>query len=280
MLKKEEIKTIKGRTLGQSEIGQVINLGDGSIIKVFSDFFLMTDSLLHLQTERKILESDAIKVPEIVTPISALYRNGLFCGYRMEEVKGPNYTEIYDRLPEDDLYTFAIMVRDLENIIKKANPQGLVFPDILTCENIIKTQNGIRLIDFDGMQYKDMHITACSTSLGDVSYLEGTKYFKPNKFLTFTPEVDKLSMMVLYLLSACHLNLMPTMANLSTKMSRENAIIYIIHALGLERDPIAYKLFNLFNDKAPNEFISDDLMRIAEEYRLEQQGPMKKFKRK
>ena len=60
----------------------------------------------------------------------------------------------------------------------------------------------------------------------------------------------------------------------------EKGLCDLILELGLEGDPIARKILDLFNDKVPNQYIGNDLIRISQEYRLVKNGKNRKFKRK
>lgn len=280
MLKIEELSNIKGSAtlMSKGKFSRILHLKDGSVAKIFTPSFLKYAQRVGLQTERKIMESESISIPEIVTPTGIIQKRGNFCGYTMEEVIGTPYTKLYAQIEPSDLTTIANIIKRLEMILAKGHEQGLVFPDILTLENIKVVGNKIKLIDFDSIQYKDMLSQNCSEMLGKLEFFIGTKYMQGDTGL-FTPEIDKLSLLILYLMLTCDVDLMKYI-NESDGYSRKYAITDLILELGLEGDPIARKILDLFNDKVPNQYIGNDLIRISQEYQLVKNGKNRKFKRK
>jgi len=96
----------------------------------------------------------------------------------------------------------------------------------------------------------------------------------------FTPEIDRLSMLILYLIFTCNIDLMKKVNEYNKNWDIRETITEIILELGLESSPLAMKLYNLFRDSEANQPIGEDLMKIAEKYQLVRFRGNKKFIRK
>lgn len=277
---KIQYSSIKGiaKVISKNKFYHILRLKDGSIAKVFTQAFLRLDRKNNCQTERKIIESENIHIPGIATPTGIIYKKGEFCGYTMNEGLGEISHEKSDSLPQLGLKQSALIIKKLEEIIEEAHKQGLVFPNILeTIEQILNKK--IDFFSIEEMQYKDMPAPFCSTYLGDLTFLTDTKYMQTDNNL-FTPEIDRLSMLILYLIFTCNIDLMKKVNEYNKNWDIRETITEIILELGLESSPLAMKLYNLFRDSEANQPIGEDLMKIAEKYQLVRFRDNKKFIRK
>lgn len=254
----------------KTESGIVIKLKDGSIIKIFDPNVINMLKFIKIDIEKKIL--DAKPIPhslEIITPTSIVYdKNGNFTGYTMPHAKGTNYNDIDDRRTieeREDLQGYGIIHSRIENILKRNT--NIVFPDICTCDNIFIDQNGnIQLIDYDGMQINGHRSPSISTSLGNsIEIMRNPKYC--DKSMLYTKELDKRSSIILYFLTAFNINL--NNVGIFNPITGKNITLDdIFEAINLEDPELCHKVWKLFQDNQPNDYLGDTVFDIAEKYDL------------
>lgn len=276
MLKSLEFSKIKNsvRSTRKNNNYKVLYLSDGSIAKVFTASFLRRSKKNGLQLERRVLESESIQIPELNLPTGIIYKNGKFCGYTIKQISGKTYAELVEDI--SDLGEIATLIKKLEEVIKKGNEQGIVFPNI-NLDTIIKLPNDeICLTDFDEIQYKDMQALKLSDLVK--SEVLGAKYMQDDTL--FTPEIDKLSIILLYLKVACGIDLIEYIKKSSNNRMKKHIITDLLLELGISEELFARRVLNLFEDDIENYFVGDDLIRIANKYQLVEDGISKKFRRK
>ena len=256
------------KKLSVSENASTYKLGNGSILKIFNPYIFSVAKLVDIDIERKILDAKPIKsTPEILVPSKAVYSGSEFVGYTMPMAKGVDYNVVEQNLTYDqriDLERYARIHKKLESIIKR-NPD-IVFPDFCTCDNIFIDDNeNIKLIDYDGLQVGKHKSFSTSTSLGNIENYCNDKYMKELGF--FTKELDKKSLIILYFLSAFNIDL----NKVGTKWPGTEYYITldtIFSVLNLDDDDFCHKVWKLFNDSESNEYLGDDVFRIAENYNM------------
>lgn len=190
----------------------VYKLKDGNYLKVFTDdFVMMNESYNGNALEKKILESEQLRLPyHIKKPSVAGYDfNGMFKGYVTPGFTGDDLSKYFHELdffeqmlPE----TYTKRLRYLEKIIIDANKEGVVFPDLCSEGNVLYHPRGVLgLIDYDGLQVgDDKSIVYLSSALGDAKQYENSKYKVGG---IYTPQLDRKSMIILYFANAFDLNL-------------------------------------------------------------------------
>lgn len=243
-------------------------LENGTVLKLYNTKLLEMLKRVGIDHEKKILDAKEItKVPEIITPKKAVYENKTFIGYTMPRVLGEDFNTHDDNLSISERENLLYYIRQhlqLEDIVKRANQEEIIFPDLCTCDNILINGNKISFIDYDGLQIKNHRVDAISTSLGEPS-----QYFKNRKYTTanglFTKELDKKSLIILFFLSAFNINLNKIGTN---AMGHIITLDDIFNIIGLEDYDIMNKVWKIFNDKETNEFLGDDLYHLYEEYQL------------
>ena len=252
-----------------SETSFAFELSNGKILKVYTPYSLAVYNKCNIKLERKILEAKPLQnVPEIIVPESAVYNDGKFCGYISKKTEGIDYNEYDDQLSLTDrsnLKLYADNYTKLESIVKRGNEAGIIFPDLCTCDNIFVNENGkFSLIDYDGLQIGDFITPILSTSLG-----EQDQYFCPkycNNYL-FTPELDKKSLIILYFLITFNVDLNKVgMINPAT--NDEVTLDFIFNTLGLDDYDIQNKVWKCLQSNHENEFLGDDVYRLAEVYNM------------
>ena len=151
---------------------------------------------------KRILLADKLDLYGIERPESELYLNGKFVGFTSKEEKGITLRNYLDMILEKNnphtLEVIAYLFKDLETIIKKANAEGIVMPDLGSDGNIIVTKHGLKFIDYMGLQIKDKRtedISSLVTHDGWSNLFGCYKYFT-NDYL-YTSELDKASLIYL-----------------------------------------------------------------------------------
>lgn len=154
----------------------------------------------------------------------------------------------------------------LEDVVKRANAQDVIFPDFLTLDNIfIDEQGNYQFIDYEGIQIKDNFVMAMSTSLENQKLYDNPKY-KINQKL-FTNNLDKKSLLYYYFLNTLNVNL----ANVGILDSYGNPITldYIFYKINLTDYDFMPKIWVAMQNTGTNEYIGDDVLRMSEKYTLD-----------
>ena len=257
------------KQLSNTGICRVILLKNGFVLKLFDPTIVNLFKLSGDDIEAKILNAKPIPgSQEILTPTMAVYSEGLFIGYIMPRANGMNYNERDDKLTikqREDLNTYAKVHSRIERILIK-NP-NIVFPDICTCDNIfVDGKDRIQLIDYDGLQVEKYKSSSLSTSVGTITnYAENPKYM--TKEGLFTKELDKKSSIILYFLSAFNIDL-GRVGNVFLPNGSVITLDDVFSLINLNDQDLCHKVWKLFRDKESNDFLGDDVFRIAEKYDL------------
>ena len=270
------IKTVQYGDLGikkaiaAGETSRTFLTSDGSVLKIFDPRVLMFYNVSGTSLEKKILYSTQVKsVPEIVVPKRAVYYQNNFIGYTTDYVEGISYNEYDDSLSisqRKNLSMYAFMYHKLESIVKRGNKEGIVFPDLCSCDNIILRKDGsFRIIDYDGLQVGKYGSINISTSLGDQDKLMIPKY---QRNLLFNSNLDKKSLINLYFLDAFNINL-ETVGMYNPYTDSIVTLDDIFNTIGLDDDGVKHKVWKCFQPDKDNEFLDSDVDRIADKYDLE-----------
>lgn len=247
----------------------IFQLRNGDILKIFHSFILELYKQSNLKLEEKIISAKPIKtVPEIIVPNMAIYSNDEFVGYALKKADGMNYNDYDDTLPQKEfsnLKRYAEEYQKLESIIKRGNKENIVFPDFCTCDNIFIDKNGnFSLIDYDGLQINNFITPIMSSSLGNEEQYQCPKY--QNNFL-FTPELDKRSLITLYFLMTFNVDI-NRVGQYNPITNEKITLDLIFELIGLDDYDIQNKVWKLFQNNQKNEFLDDDVFKIADKYHL------------
>ncbi len=260
------------KLLSENSISKVYRLCNGEILKMFNPNILNIYNNVGGNVEKKILEAEALpNIPEIIIPNKAVYdEKGRFIAYTSSYIEGLNLGQYYDSLTKNDrnsLYFFATLFEKLESVVSRANEEGFVFPDLVNPGNFIFDKNGnFKLIDYDGMQIRDNKSMVISRVLSvDEKYNRVSKY--GNGYFLYTPELDKKSIILLYIILVFHVRF----AAIGQKSYHTGEVItldYIFDYIGLDDEKFKNKIYKIYNDNEKNEFISEDINRLADMYEL------------
>lgn len=272
-MRKDEYKIVKSqikKIISLNEYIIVFLLNDGRYFKMFNPLY--TQVLLNngSDIENKILSAKKIEnVPEIIIPDSIVYLDNEFMGYTISPACGLNFVEFEDKktLNEKcDLYKYADEQVKLENVIKRANKEHIVFPDLLTCDNIFISDSGYQFIDYDGIQIGNIPVLQLSTMLGDDEQYEIPKYMDNNEL--YNSNLDKKSLLFLYYLSAFNINL-NMVGIINPYDGKRITFDDVFNIIGLKNYDLMQATYLAVNDKDKDNIYLDNIpYQIAEEYNM------------
>jgi hypothetical protein len=254
----------KIKILKKSPISKVFLLDEKEVVKVYNSSYLKGINRRRA-LERKIQASSTIKLKELVLPKKIILINGNFAGYTMEYVKGESYLDIAIA-PYRNLDLINKEYLEIEKIIKKFHKEGIIVPDLLNLTNIIVTEDGLRFIDYDGMQIRDNKASSVSKILKkDIRHSSTIKYC--NHLGLYTEELDKKSLLILYILI--------TFNNLINDINMDNnrfeKIDKLLEELNISQEDklkeIIDKAYNPRND-IKNEYLEEAVKEIGKKYIL------------
>lgn len=254
--------------LYQGETAQIISLQNGKILKIFDPVCLSLLKMTTANLEQKILASEKISLPkEFIKPEIAVYDGINFIGYTMKKAQGIDYNTMDENLTIEerkDLQQYANIYAKLEKIIKST--PDVVYPDICTCDNIYVHDNNIQLIDYDGFQVKDKSTMTISTTLGTLAqYLTSKKYHSGQ---LFTKELDKKSLIMLYFISTFNVDL-NKVGMINPYTNQPITLDDVFKLINLDDYDIMNKVWKLFQENKENEYLEEDVFRIAQDYEME-----------
>lgn len=254
----------KIKILKKSPISKVFLLDEKEVVKVYNSSYLKGINRRRA-LERKIQASSTIKLKELVLPKKIILINGNFAGYTMEYIKGESYLDIAIA-PYRNLDLINKEYLEIEKIIKKFHKEGIIVPDLLNLTNIIVTEEGLRFIDYDGMQIRDNKASSVSKILKkDIRHSSTIKYC--NHLGLYTEELDKKSLLILYILI--------TFNNLINDINMDNnrfeKIDKLLEEMNISQEDklkeIIDKAYNPRND-IKNEYLEEAVKEIGKKYVL------------
>lgn len=251
-----------------TETAQLYHLKNGEILKLFSPLYLNRLNSIGISMEEKILDADKSTVAsEIICPSAAYYTDGgSFIGYSQPTANGVNFNQYTDGLShsaQTDLYRYADIHSKIESPVKKSS--NIVFPDLCTCDNIFIDDNqDIQFIDYDGLQVGKHKTISMSTSLGDPRQYLGSKYVKD---YYLTKELDKKSLTVLYFLDTFHADL-NKIGCVDPATGKPVTLDDFFQCIQLDDWDVMDKVWKLFQNNKENEYLGEDVFRIADNYQL------------
>lgn len=254
----------KIKILKKSPISKVFLLDEKEVVKVYNSSYLKGINRRRA-LERKIQASSTIKLKELVLPKKIILINGNFAGYTMDYIKGESYLDIAIT-PYRNLDLINKEYLEIEKIIKKFHKEGIIVPDLLNLTNIIVTEDGLRFIDYDGMQIRDNKASSVSKILKkDIRHSSTIKYC--NHLGLYTEELDKKSLLMLYILI--------TFNNLINDINMDNnrfeKIDKLLEELNISQEDklkeIIDKAYNPRND-IKNEYLEEAVKEIGKKYVL------------
>lgn len=237
----------------------------GEIVKCFSSDYLRFLNSGGIDLEKNILEAKPIDGGEdIVIPNEAVFLDDLFLGYTADFIDGVNLDDFIKRLSigqKCDLDGFASLYQDVEKVVRKS--RNVVFPDLCTLSNLMVTNNGIiKFIDYDGLQIDGKKTACISTMLGEQEQYFNDKYLNGD---IYTKELDKKSLIMFYFIVTFNVDL-NYVGKINDITGKVITLDDIFGQIGLKDDDIKHKVWKCFQGNVANDYLGDDVLRVAEEY--------------
>lgn len=266
----DKVNIKESKILSQNKNSIVFLNENNTVIKIFNHKFLFDTLIRGFDIEEKIIKTEKINIiPEILRPKNIIYMNNdFFVGYTMSKADGISY-DIYNRkktLKEKcDLYQYAKELKTIEEIIRKA--ENIVFPDLLSRDNIFINEQKIQLIDFDGMQIEKYLSPVISESIGNNKLYDNTKY---KDGLYYTKNLDIKSLIYLYFQTVFGLDLVviDELIKENNNINIEPIIDRMFNIWGITNDEIKEKVCRLYRNDIENEYLDSTMFKIAEKYNI------------
>lgn len=288
------------RLISHSDSSDVIRLQDGSFLKIFNSTMKFFCQTLGIDLEKKITSLKPIKeVPEIIIPDTALYNNDKFIGYVMPAAKGISISQANVKKELQDWFNLPLLTKEyssLEKVIKRANEHGIIFPDLLTLDNIFVEKIGDKfsynMIDSEGIQLGQENYQRCvqiSSSLGDDWQYLKEKYMQSvlengiPKYTGFLKtNLDKRSLLFLYFSSVTGIDLQSVITNNPTIKMQRACFEYYMNITNVPTELKQIAEITLFDDTKDNLYLDSLVDDIAEnnDLKILMAGPIRKFVRK
>lgn len=254
------------RILKRCEDTTIIELPNGDLLKILDYELLKVISNTGYDLETRLNEvPNLTEFSKFPWPTIMLEDEGIVTSYVMPCIPGIDFTDYYENI--FDLTSYANIHAQIENNIKDGNKMGIVFPDLCTTENIrITADNQVFFIDYDGLQIKHMPAVGYSDFLGMPQEVMQNKYYNFKSSL-FTEELDIKSAIFLYFVDVFGINL-ASVNNINPVTGRVVTLDNIFSIINLDDVDIQHKVWKLYQPLVPNEFLGDDLYKLAEKYIL------------
>lgn len=271
-MEKEQLINFKDKELiHSSESSNVYRLSDGRILKIASPLILQLCMMSGTSYERKVSDTRAKYIDEIVSPISTVYDADICVGFTSKKITGTSLDEYNSNCSLEeltDLHKYFELFRKIEEVVIKANKVGIIIPDLCTLSNILLTNAGqLRMLDYDGLQFGDSDKSiVLSTSLGDpVRYLSAPKY--SDAPFHFNSELDKTSLT--FLLFNLVFNVDLNQLRLISHSKENISLREVFQILGIKDNVFFNKVFANLSTNIPGTYLAKDLYRIACNYDMQ-----------
>lgn len=245
----------------------IINLPNGKLLKILDDKLLKRISNTGYNLETRLNEVKNLnKFTNFSWPTMMLEDDDIVKAYVMSEIPGVDFTNYYENIL--NLTSYASIHSQIETNIKNGNNVGIIFPDLCTTENIrITHDNKVFFIDYDGLQIKHMPAVGFSDYLGTPKDVLVKKYYD-HKSNLFTKQLDIKSAIFLYFVDVFGIDL-GAVNQINPYTGQNISLDEIFSMINLDNADIQQKVWRLFQPASiPNEFLGDDLYKLAEKERL------------
>lgn len=253
------MESLSGSILLSSDFdGNLYRLSDGSILKLFNAVYLDSYKRQNIDLKEKMLQVENIHHPRIIVPDRMCCMDDDVVGYIRRDVSGRSFTEVFSNESDNDkvnLYRYALIHHNLESVVEECS--DIVFP-CLCDETGIYLEQDFKpyFVNFEELQHGTFRAGRVSKKLGLRTDSNDSRYLSDG---LFTKNLDKMSSIYLYFLNTFNVDL--------SKID-STSVGEVFNRLGLKDDDICHKVWSLFNKDYDNDFLGDDVFRIAEEYEM------------
>ncbi len=251
------MESLSGSILLSSDFdGNLYRLSDGSILKLFNAVYLDSYKRQNIDLKEKMLQVETIHHPRIIVPDKMCCMDDDVVGYIRRDVSGRSFTEFFSNESDNDkinLYRYALIHHNLESVVEECS--DIVFP-CLCDETGIYLEQDFKpyFVNFEELQHGTFRAGRVSKKLGLRTDSNDSRYLSDG---LFTKNLDKMSSIYLYFLNTFNVDL--------SKID-STSVGEVFNGLGLKDDDICHKVWSLFDKDYDNDFLGDDVFRIAEEY--------------
>ncbi|MBQ9318122.1 MAG: hypothetical protein IJR82_00620 [Bacilli bacterium] len=278
-MKRRDIKEMGkiGTPFRETDYSEVYKLKNGSYLKIFKPKMMSLCKTAGVSLKEKITSLEPInEVPEIIMPDIAVTERNKFVGYVMPPAKGISLMTYYSEKTNDqllDLQLYAEEFSGLEDVVRRSNQKGIVFPDLLTFSNIFISDKDGRIsynfIDVDGIQFKPEKEHGCvqiSKRLGNEFQYHTSKYSK--SLAIFNSNLDKKSLFLAYFMIVCGFNIQQL---IDSKYGEDKVRTFdaIMNDLNVPRQLKEIAEIALFDDNKDNLYLGGLVDEIADKYQLQ-----------
>lgn len=250
------MESLSGSILLSSDFdGNLYRLSDGSILKLFNAVYLGSYKRQNIDLKEKMLQVETIHHPRIIVPDKMCCMDDDVVGYIRRDVSDKSFTEVFSNESDNDkvnLYRYALIHHNLESVVEECS--DIVFPCLCDGTGIYLEQDfKPHFVNFEELQHGAFRA-------GRVSKRLCLRDFNSSKYLRdglFTKNFDKMSSIYLYFLNTFNVDLSKT---------DPTSVGEVFNRLGLNDDDVCHKVWSLFDKDSDNDFLGDDVFRIAEEY--------------
>lgn len=253
------MESLSGSILLSSDFdGNLYRLSDGSILKLFNAVYLDSYKRQNIDLKEKMLQVENIHHPRIIVPDKMCCMDDDVAGYIRRDVSGRSFTEFFSNESDNDkvnLYRYALIHHNLESVVEECS--DIVFP-CLCDETGIYLEQDFKpyFVNFEELQHGTFRAGRVSKKLGLRTDSNDSRYLSDG---LFTKNLDKMSSIYLYFLNTFNVDL--------SKID-STSVGEVFNRLGLKDDDICHKVWSLFDKDYDNDFLGDDVFRIAEEYEM------------
>ena len=251
------MESLSGSILLSSDFdGNLYRLSDGSILKLFNAVYLDSYKRQNIDLKEKMLQVETIHHPRIIVTDRMCCMDDDVVGYIRRDVSGRSFTEFFSNESDNDkvnLYRYALIHHNLESVVEECS--DIVFP-CLCDETGIYLEQDFKpyFVNFEELQHGTFRAGRVSKNLGLRTDSNDSRYLSDG---LFTKNLDKMSSIYLYFLNTFNVDL--------SKID-STSVGEVFNGLGLKNDDICHKVWSLFDKDYDNDFLGDDVFRIAEEY--------------
>lgn len=273
---------------GENRTMSTYDLHNGEILKILEPDVIRNMKIPFekylADLDYKISLSENIDVPDIVCPMRALYDdNGIRAYTTAKVVSGIPLIKILPAYcKRGELQLYSHIFTKLTERVKLINNSGIILPDLGNATNTFyepKTDS-FKFIDYDGMQIEDSKSFSYSAFLPIYKnpIFRSRKYRQKNNL--YTENLDKLSILILYLYYTTGINIMDIDRNTNAGYSFNrdfeekdiplpNMSIMIDFFDNYGIAPEMESLVNLaYNHRHDNIYPDEVIEKVAREYKL------------
>lgn len=262
-MKKKILNGVEVRLLSSVGGASCFELKDGSMLKIYMPNTITRAKFAGINLEDKIMNAkEIVGSPEVIVPSYGVFNLKCdFCGYVSPRVRGVNYRDDKTKYSLED---FARIHSNIENVLKK-NP-NIVFPK-LSSNIFVDSDGNVQIGNYDELQTDNYRAFLGSDFLGSEHTLSNSKYITDESF--YTKELDIKSSIYLYFLKVFNVSLdMVGMVNPNT--GKVITLDDIFSSINLSDSEMCQKVWNIYQADLPNQYLSEDVFRLAYKYNLEE----------